>query len=105
MKRFYKIILTIAMVLILAPSCQDILEENPRAAFTNDYFDTPTGAQDGLNTAYAYLRFQYGVNPALALNITGTDEFTYGEQPAVNTSGDNLPHRLFGEYDVDSELG
>jgi hypothetical protein len=41
----------------------------------------------------------------LALNISGTDEFTYGEQPAVNTSGDNLPHKLFGTYDISSELG
>ncbi|MEQ8473979.1 MAG: RagB/SusD family nutrient uptake outer membrane protein [Marinoscillum sp.] len=105
MKRMYKLILTTMMVLMLVPACEDILEEDPKASFTNDYFTTPQGAQQGLNTAHAYLRFQYGVNPALALNISGTDEFTYGEQPAVNTSGDNLPHRLFGEYDVDAELG
>lgn len=105
MKRYYKIILTVMAILALAPGCQDILDENPKTAFTFAYFETAQGAQDGLNTAYAYLRFQYGVNPAMALNITGTDEFTYGEQPAASTSGDNLPHRLFGTYDVNAELG
>jgi hypothetical protein len=105
MKRHYKIILSVTAVLTIIQGCQDILEEHPKTNFTNAYFETPQGAQDGLNTAHAYLRFQYGVNPAMALNISGTDEFTYGEQPAVNTSGDNLPHRLFGTYDVNAELG
>jgi starch-binding outer membrane protein, SusD/RagB family len=103
--RFYRTLLTILVGLTIVPGCQDILEEHPKTAFTNDYFRTAQGAQDGLNTAYAYLRFHYGVNPTLALNISGTDEFTYGEQPAVNSSGDNLPHKLFGTYDINSELG
>lgn len=105
MKRYYKLIMILAVALVFAPGCESILEEDPKTEFTNAYFQTAQGAQDGLNTAHAYLRFHYGVNPTLALNITGTDEFTYGEQPATSTSGDNLPHRLFGTYDVDSELG
>lgn len=105
MNRYFKVFLTALAVLAFVPGCEDILEEDPKTAFTNAYFETAQGAQDGLNTAYAYLRFQYGVNPALALNVSGTDEFTYGEQPAVSTSGDNLPHRLFGTYDINSELG
>lgn len=105
MKRYFKILLTAFAVIAFAPGCEVILEEEPKTSFTNSYFQSAQGAQDGLNTAYAYLRFQYGVNPALALNISGTDEFTYGEQPATNTSGDNLPHRLFGTYDINSELG
>lgn len=105
MKKYIKSILTIAVILVFSPGCQDILEEKPKTVFTADYFKTPQGAQDGLNTAYAYLRFQYGVNPALALNITGTDEFTYGEQPLINGSGDNLNHRLFGTYDINPSNG
>ncbi len=103
--KYYKILLTALAILAFAPGCQDILEEHPKTTFTNDYFKTAQGAQDGLNTAYAYLRYHYGVNPTLALNISGTDEFTYGEQPAVNSSGDNLPHKLFGTYDINSEFG
>ncbi len=103
--KYYKILLTALAILALAPGCEDILEENPKTTFTNDYFKTAQGSQDGLNTAYAYLRYHYGVNPTLALNIAGTDEFTYGEQPAVNSSGDNLPHKLFGTYDINSEFG
>ncbi len=105
MKRYYKIILTVVAILALAPGCQDILNEHPKTEFTTALYQTEPGVQYGLNTAYGYLRFQYGVNPAMALNITGTDEFTYGEQPAASTSGDNLPHRLFGTYDVNAELG
>lgn len=103
--KYYKILLTALAIVAFAPGCQDILEEDPKTTFTNDYFKTAQGAQDGLNTAYAYLRYHYGVNPTLALNISGTDEFTYGEQPAVNSSGDNLPHKLFGTYDINSEFG
>jgi starch-binding outer membrane protein, SusD/RagB family len=103
--KYHKILLTVLAILALVPGCQDILEENPKTTFTNDYFRTAQGAQDGLNTAHAYLRYHYGVNPTLALNISGTDEFTYGEQPAVNSSGDNLPHKLFGTYDINSEFG
>lgn len=103
--KYYKILLMVVAILAFAPGCQDILEEHPKTTFTNDYFKTAQGAQDGLNTAYAYLRYHYGVNPTLALNISGTDEFTYGEQPAVNSSGDNLPHKLFGTYDINSEFG
>jgi starch-binding outer membrane protein, SusD/RagB family len=103
--KHYNILLTVLAILAFAPGCQDILEEHPKTTFTNDYFTTAQGAQDGLNTAHAYLRYHYGVNPTLALNISGTDEFTYGEQPAVNSSGDNLPHKLFGTYDINSEFG
>lgn len=106
MKKINKlyVLLTVAL-LAFAQGCNDILEEYPKTAFTSDYFKSAQGYQEGLNAAYSYLRFQYGTNPALGLNVTGTDEYTFGEQPNNNTSGDNLPHKQLGTYDVTSQAG
>lgn len=86
-------------------SCNDVLEEKPKTVFTNAYFETSQGLQDGINAGYAYLRFQYGTNPAMGLNVVGTDEFTFGPEPNYNPSGDNLPHKLLGTYDVSASHG
>lgn len=94
----------LAMV-IFTPACNDLLDEVPKTTFTTDYFKTAQGLQDGLNAAYSYIRFQYGTNPALGLNVTGTDEFTFGPEPNYNSSGDNQPHRLMGTYDVTPQAG
>jgi hypothetical protein len=106
MKTKYRLsILITASLMIISQGCTWVLEEDPKTTFTNQYFETPQGIQDGINAAYASLRFQYGTNPALGLNVTGTDEFTYGPEPNYNTSGDNLPHKLLGTYDVSPSAG
>ncbi|MBX2966365.1 MAG: RagB/SusD family nutrient uptake outer membrane protein [Cyclobacteriaceae bacterium] len=105
MKKHRSFILTIVALLAIAPACNDLLNESPKTAFTTDYYKTAQGFQDGLNAAYSYLRFQYGSNPALGLNITGTDEFTFGPEPNYNSSGDNQPHKLLGTYDVTPQAG
>src|SRR5687768_16280190 len=97
MKREYKISILVSLaMLMVTTSCNDLLEENPKTAFTADYYKTVQGYQDGLNAAYASLRFQYGTNPSMGLNIVGTDEYTFGPEPNYNPSGDNLPHKLLG---------
>lgn len=106
MKRTYKItFLILTALLAVSTGCNDLLEEHPKTAFTADYYKTVQGYQDGLNAAYASLRFQYGTNPSLGLNVTGTDEFTFGPEPNYNPSGDNLPHKLLGTYDVTPSQG
>jgi hypothetical protein len=105
MKRKKIFVLILVGLLAFTQACNDILEENPKTVFTADYFTTAQGFQDGLNAAYSYLRFQYGTNPALGLNQTGTDEFTFGPEPNYNASGDNLPHKLLGTYDVTPQAG
>lgn len=97
--------ITASVLLTFSPGCNDLLEEEPKTSFTNAYFETSQGIQDGINTAYSFLRFQYGTNPALGLNVTGTDEYTYGPEPNYNGSGDNLPHKLLGTYDVTPSAG
>lgn len=105
MKKYKLFTLITAALMVVSQSCNDILNENPKTTFTTDYFKTAQGYQDGLNAAYSYLRFQYGSNPALGLNITGTDEFTFGPEPNYNPSGDNQPHKLLGTYDVTPQAG
>ncbi|MBX2893807.1 MAG: RagB/SusD family nutrient uptake outer membrane protein [Cyclobacteriaceae bacterium] len=104
MKNF-KLLFVGIVLLCTSQGCNDILQEDPKTAFTTDYYKTAQGFQDGLNAAYSYLRFQYGSNPALGLNITGTDEFTFGPEPNYNSSGDNQPHKLMGTYDVTPQIG
>ncbi len=108
MRTIYKIpaLLIIATLFFLfSQSCSDILEENPRTVFTTAYFETPQGIQDGVNAAYAGMRMVYVPNGATAMFHTGTDEWTYGEQPSTNTSGDNYQHREHGEYFLSSGTG
>src|SRR5688572_4340421 len=106
MKKHYKIFLLMSIaMLVIVQGCNDILEENPKSNFTTDYYKTAQGLQDGINAAYASLRFQYGTNPALALNETGTDEFTFGPEPNTNPSGDNLPHKQMGQYSLTAAQG
>lgn len=102
----FKIALFVSIIgLAIVQGCESILEEHPKDRFTAAYYETTQGFQDGLNAAYASLRFQYGTNPSLGLNVTGTDEFTFGPEPNYNTSGDNLPHKLLGTYDVTPSAG
>lgn len=106
MKRNYKITLLVTLAMLsIVQGCNDILEEHPKTTFTNAYFETKQGLQDGLNAAYSYLRFQYGTNPALGLNVVGTDEFTFGPEPNYNSSGDNLPHKQLGQYTLSPSHG
>jgi len=105
MKIHFKASIIAAITIVFASGCNDILEEEPKTNFTTAYFETRQGLQDGINTGYSYLRFQYGTNPALGLNVTGTDEYTFGPEPNYNTSGDNLPHKELGKYDVTPTAG
>jgi hypothetical protein len=103
-KNILKVFIVFAVFGILQ-GCNEILEEHPKASFTMDVYQSRQGLQDGINAAYASLRFQYGTNPAMGINVTGTDEFTFGPEPNYNPSGDNLPHKLLGTYDVAPNQG
>ena len=106
MKINRKILILLSFTLFVGmQGCNDILEEHPKTSFTMSYYETKQGFKDGINAGYAYLRFQYGTNPALGLNVTGTDEYTFGPEPNYNSSGDNLPHKLLGTYDVTPSAG
>jgi hypothetical protein len=69
---------------LLMGACSNVLEEQPRATFTPEYFKTEKGVQGGLTSMYAHLRYIYG--PAYYYNtgITGTDEATYAQSADNN---------------------
>ncbi|WP_373058015.1 RagB/SusD family nutrient uptake outer membrane protein [Zunongwangia sp. H14] len=93
-------LLLIALVTI---SCEkDFLQEEPYTSFTPEYFRTQVGLEDAVNAIYAGLRYDFGPNGALAITTVGTDEWTYGDQPATGQDGDVL--RL-GTYTLDANNG
>ena len=95
------IIFAAITLVMVALGCGDkYLEEDPKTVFTTAYFEKPQGIQDGINAAYAYMRYIYAPNGSTSLFHEGTDEWTYGEQPRNNSSGDNLQHKECGEYSL-----
>ena len=108
MKTIYKkpALYIIAIVLFLfSLSCSDVLEEDPKTVFTTAYFQTADGIQDALNAVYADMRYFYLPNGTSGLFNIGTDEWTYGEQPRVSSSGDNFEHRQLCNYNLTPSAG
>jgi len=78
MKTFMKYFAIMGAVLMLSPSCTEVLEEQPRSVLVPDYFASPAGIDAGVIAAYSYLRFVYGAESHMSLTVMGTDEFTHG---------------------------
>jgi hypothetical protein len=100
--KFNITILGFLFLIILSGCEEDFLQEEPYTAFTPEYFRTQVGLEDAINAIYAGLRYDFGPNGALAITNVGTDEWTYGDQPATGQDGDVL--RL-GTYTLDSNNG
>ena len=71
-------LLTGAICAGIFSSCNDLLEEQPRAVLTPDLFRTTAGLQSGLTAAYQGLRFVTGSQWPIFCMEAGTDEFTAG---------------------------
>jgi hypothetical protein len=69
----------LALTALLTPACTDILEEQPRAQMTPEYFSTEQGIKSGLTSVYSQLRWIYGPAGMMYLAVCGTDEATYGD--------------------------
>jgi len=67
-----------ALVMLLLVGCTDILEEQPRAIYTPEYFKTEKGVYGGLTGMYAHLRYIFGNAYYYNSTLTGTDEATWG---------------------------
>lgn len=104
MKSNYRILymLLAAVFLTLAPGCNNTLEEHPYTVFTSDYFKTPDGYRSSVYSAYAGLRFNFGPNGAMAITNVGTDEWTYGDQPATGADPGVLQE---GTYNISTSDG
>lgn len=59
-------------------NCTKILDEQPRAAVTPDYFSTPGGVLGGITGVYSDMRNLWGTEGFLNMTVGGTDEVLKG---------------------------
>lgn len=64
-------------------SCNDILDEQPRAQFDPSFFTTKEGIEGGLTSLYAHTRYFYG-QYFYAYQENGTDEYTWAQSADGN---------------------
>jgi hypothetical protein len=76
-----------AVLSLFLMGCSNILDEQPRAIFTPDYFKTSNGVMGGLTSMYNHLRNMYGNGYFYNNCQTGTDESTWG---ASGTGGSSF---------------
>ena len=81
MKRYnlHKIAGMFGVAALLLTSCTGILDEQPRANMTPEFFETEEGITSGLTAVYSHLRWFYGPVGMMYLATCGTDEATYGD--------------------------
>lgn len=78
------VIVFAAISFLLTTGCSKILEEQPRATFTPEYFKTESGVLGGITSLYAHLRNIYGQAYYYNACMTGTDEVTYAQSADGN---------------------
>lgn len=91
-----------ALTVLVAPGCSKRLEEKPYTVFSVDYFKTPTGFQNGINSLYSGMRFLFGPEGAIAMGVAGTDEWAMGDQARAGAAGDLTS---FCNYTLDNTGG
>jgi hypothetical protein len=74
-KSYFIILLTILFTLA---NCTKILDEQPRAAVTPDYFSTSGGVLGGITGVYSDMRNLWGTEGFLNMVVGGTDEVLKG---------------------------
>ncbi|RTQ48994.1 RagB/SusD family nutrient uptake outer membrane protein [Hymenobacter gummosus] len=85
MKRFnLTFLIGAAVISMAAPGCNKLLDEQPRATYDPNYFQTERGVSGGLTSLYAHLRYIYGNAYYYNTTLTGTDEVTYGQSADEN---------------------
>src|SRR5215472_11264305 len=86
MKRnlFNKTLIGMAVAVVFLGGCSKVLQEQPRANYTPQFFTTPTGVIGGLTEMYAHLRLMYGQGYWYNTLEVGTDESTYGQSADQN---------------------
>ena len=104
MKKFLSIFMVAATVCVGATSCSDFLEEDNKTGETADLtYQTETGIEGLVNSAYAYSRGWWGKEPSLGLSEMGSDLFYYGYD---NKQKSMLSYNLTSEcYGFESTSG
>lgn len=79
MKHIYiKAFIGTMLLTLFLSSCDKILDEQPRALYTPDFFKTKDGVMGGLTAEYATMRRLWGDAYFYSNGLTGTDEATWG---------------------------
>lgn len=79
MKKIFSIFLAVSALGLTATSCSDYLEEDNKTGETADLaYNTITGIDGLVSSAYAYTRGWWGKEPSLGLAEMGSDLFYYG---------------------------
>jgi starch-binding outer membrane protein, SusD/RagB family len=75
-----------ALLTLFLAGCSNILDEQPRATFTPEYFKTEAGVMGGLTYMYYHLRYIYGNLYFTSSTESGTDESTWGSSGSSGSS-------------------
>lgn len=81
--KFIAAVLSVAMAFSFSSCSESFLDEQNKASYTTDYFETAQGIQDLATALYANIRWHFGYEWAYGITLYGADEFTMG---ADNTS-------------------
>ena len=79
-----KVILGAIFLSLTFTGCNEILDEEPRANYTVEYFNTEQGVNQGITSLYRHLRSLYGNGYYMSNCQTGTDEATFGQSADGN---------------------
>ena len=106
MKKIFNFMLVLGGMLVLAASCNKILEEHPKTIYTPDYFGTPAGVEGGLTALYSHLRDVYGDPYTWSDLEAATDETTFSNSgfrgndfsTGAHVTADNCPKSGFWNF-------
>ncbi|MDF2551022.1 MAG: RagB/SusD family nutrient uptake outer membrane protein [Chryseobacterium sp.] len=85
MKNLNKRIIIASVFLSLTfTGCNEILDEQPRATYTVDFFNTEDGIRQGVTALYRHMRTLYGNGYFMSNCQNGTDETTWGQSADGN---------------------
>ena len=95
--------ISLALVLFLAPACEDLLDEVPVTQVSGLYLDTKSGFEDAVKATYTTLRDYYGRETAMTMTVFGTDTYTMGADGSykfVNQYTSQMDGRLGPTNDI-----
>ncbi|PKD17710.1 starch-binding protein [Salegentibacter salinarum] len=87
-------ILLIMVAFVLSSCEKDFLDEELKAQYSTEYFDTAEGLEDLTVSLYGNIRWHFGFEWAYGMTLYGTDEFT---------NANDLTNEMWNTYD--SRLG
>lgn len=79
-----KIIIGSLFLSLAFTGCNEILDEQPRANYTVEFFNTEDGIKQGVTALYRHMRTLYGNGYFMSNCQNGTDESTWGQSADGN---------------------